>query len=113
GIDWAANESSSMFVVPVVGSPSAAAQIRGSRDGGAQRKKEVGHDKRQTKAAPRWRKPRLSGAATAGHRCFPAHDRSAVRWPRKVDQGARRGHALGYVHSAGNAEERVGRRSCY
>ena len=42
---------------------------------------------------------------------FPAHDRAALRRPRKVDQGARRGDALRHVHSARDAEERLRRRS--
>ena len=61
-------------------------------------------------AHPR-RNPGLSGAAAARHRGVPAHDRAAVRRPREVDQGARRGDALGHVHPARHAEERLRRRS--
>ena len=64
-----------------------------------------------TSGAHPWRDARLSGAAAARHRGVSAHDRAAVRRAREVDQGARRGHALGYVHSARHAEERLRRRS--
>ena len=64
-----------------------------------------------TSAAHPRRDPGLSGAAAARHRGLPAHDRAAVRRPREVDQGARRGDALGHVHPARDAEERLRRRS--
>ena len=57
------------------------------------------------------RDPGLSGVAAARHRRLPAHDRAAVRRAREVDQGARRGDALRYVHPARHAEERLRRRS--
>ena len=57
------------------------------------------------------RNPGLSGAAAARHRRVPAHDRAALRRPREVDQGARRGDALRHVHPARHAEERLRRRS--
>ena len=57
------------------------------------------------------RNPGLSGFAAARHRGVPAHDRPALRRPRKVDQGAGRGDALRHLHPAGDAEERLRRRS--
>ena len=57
------------------------------------------------------RDPGLSGAAAARHRGVPAHDRAALRRPREVDQGAGRGDALRHLHPAGDAEERLRRRS--
>ncbi len=70
--------------------------------------------KRKTASTSRARRdPGLSGFAAARHRGLPAHDRAALRRPRKVDQGARRGHAFGHVHPARHAEERLRRRSCH
>src|SRR5262249_9883672 len=67
-----------------------------------------GHDQRKAKAAsdPRPDAP-LSGATATRHRRLSAHDCAAVRRTRKIDQGARRGDALRYLHSAGHAEERL------
>src|SRR3977135_4192366 len=55
--------------------------------------KGIGHVDPETPAIYRSRrKPCLSGVAAARHRCLPAHDRAAVRWSRKIDPRARRGH---------------------
>src|ERR1700710_2785835 len=55
--------------------------------------KGPGHDDPKIPAIYRSRrKPRLSGAAAARHRRFPAYDRAAVRRPREIDPRARGGH---------------------
>src|SRR5215472_3971456 len=82
-------------------------RIRGSRARGTTTRTS-GHDQRKAKAASHPRpEPPLSGAAAARHCRLSAHDRAVVRRTREIDQGARRGDALGYFHPVGYAEERL------
>src|SRR6266446_2663982 len=61
-----------------------------------------GHDDPENPANHRSRrKPLLSGAAAPRHRRISAHDRAAVRRPRKIDPRARRGDEERRVDAAG------------
>ena len=65
---------------------------------------------RRTSRQPAAAQRLVAGAAAARHRRFPAYDRAAVRWPRKIGSRAGSGDEGRQANPAGRAEEcRAGR----